>query len=253
MNSNLSKISIISSLALHLLLALLFFSLRYQLIEPEFKPLQVMQFGYQQINSSSKSSAALQSASAATDDFKFGKKSNTAPRKVDLPPAQFQSDDNIFVPQSHQTVRNNLDMNEMIGNSFEKRESNLSNFLPAESTAPREEAVLPATDDFLSSLQERMAEGSASDSPYVLAGEISARKVLQQTIPSYPEGLQRSVSVQVRLQVLPDGSVGQLQIIKKAGSPFDENALQALRNWKFNPISGETTQSGTVTFIYELK
>ncbi|MFO7895448.1 MAG: TonB family protein [Candidatus Cloacimonadales bacterium] len=61
------------------------------------------------------------------------------------------------------------------------------------------------------------------------------------------------MSVQVRLQVLPDGSVGEMQIMKKAGSPFDENALQALQTWKFNPISGETTQSGTVTFIYELK
>ncbi|MFO7895449.1 MAG: hypothetical protein R6U84_00765 [Candidatus Cloacimonadales bacterium] len=136
MNSNFGKISIVASVALHLLLALLFLLVRYQLIAPEFKPLQVMQFGYQQVSSSSESRAPLQSASASTDDFKFGKKSNLAPRKVDLPPAQFQADENIFIPQSRQTVRNNLDMNEIIGNDFEKRESNLSQFLPEVAAAP---------------------------------------------------------------------------------------------------------------------
>lgn len=254
MNNFYGKISIAASLAFHLLLILLFIALKYQLIPPESKPLELMQFGFQEINNVSDFSMNQQDLKAAHKlDYKFGQKSNLAPQKVDLPTANIDADENIYIPQSPDAVHNNLDMNEKIGNSYMKSESNISEFLPTDSKEINENLVVPETNDFLSALQARISEGNSSDSPFILEGEISSRQVLVRDIPLYPSGLQKSVSVKIRLQVLPDGKIGEMILIKKAGSPFDSIALEALEKWKFNPISKDIIQSGTIIFIYEMK
>ena len=60
-----------------------------------------------------------------------------------------------------------------------------------------------------------------------------------QVIPKYPEGLRRRSiegTVILSAQILPDGSVGTIEVIKSAGyESFDNNAKEAVKQWHFNP------------------
>ena len=63
-------------------------------------------------------------------------------------------------------------------------------------------------------------------------------------------------TVTLSLSVLPDGRVKQnVQIQKTAGfEDFDRNAIQAIRQWRFEPLTGYEAreQWGTITFRYRL-
>ncbi len=253
MNNSLGKSSILISILLHLLLVGLFLVLKYELIPPELKPIKVMQFGYREVSHSQNKNAGIKPSTPKVSDYKYGKKSSQAPKKVNVPAANIESNDKVFVPQSTKKVLNKLDLNEDIGNSFKNADTKLSDLLSEENVPINEKTVLPEMDDFLSSLNNRLSEDVAGDAPFLLEGDIATRKVLQREIPEYPSGMQKSVRVRIRLEVKADGSVGKMIILQKAGSPFDENALNALKKWKFNPIAGDKVQTGTITFNYDLK
>jgi protein TonB len=44
----------------------------------------------------------------------------------------------------------------------------------------------------------------------------------------------------LKIQILPDGSVGEIQLVQSAGDPsLDEAAQRAVKQWKFKPgLSG---------------
>jgi TonB family protein len=253
MNNSLGKSSIIISLALHLLLAGLFFVLKYELIPSELKPIKLMQFGYRESSYSQNKTSEIKPSTTKISDYKFGKKSSYAPRKVKVPVANIQSEHKVFVPQSSKKILNKLDLNEEIGNSFNSDDTKLSKLFSAENELVKEETVLPKMDDFLSALNNSLSDDITGEAPFLLEGDIATRKVLQREIPEYPNGMQKSVRVRIRLEVRADGSVGKMIILQKAGSPFDENTMKALKNWKFNPIAGNEVQTGTITFNYNLK
>lgn len=60
-----------------------------------------------------------------------------------------------------------------------------------------------------------------------------------QVIPKYPEGLRRRSiegTVVLSAQILPDGTVGTIEVIKSAGyESFDNSAKEAVKQWHFNP------------------
>ncbi|MGD0623855.1 MAG: energy transducer TonB [Thermodesulfobacteriota bacterium] len=63
--------------------------------------------------------------------------------------------------------------------------------------------------------------------------------LVQEVKPQYPMGARRAGiegSSQLKIQVLPDGSVGEIQLVKSAGdSSLDEAAQKAVKQWKFKP------------------
>ena len=63
--------------------------------------------------------------------------------------------------------------------------------------------------------------------------------LVQEIKPQYPMGARRAGiegSSQLKIQVLPDGSVGEMQLVKSAGdSSLDEAAQKAVKQWKFKP------------------
>ena len=67
--------------------------------------------------------------------------------------------------------------------------------------------------------------------------------LVQEVKPQYPMGARKAgiegVS-QLKIRVLPDGSVGEIQLVKSAGdSSLDEAAQKAVKQWKFKPgLSG---------------
>jgi TonB family protein len=63
--------------------------------------------------------------------------------------------------------------------------------------------------------------------------------LVQEVKPQYPMGARRAGiegTSQLKIQVLPDGSVGEIQLVKSAGdSSLDEAAQKAVKQWKFKP------------------
>jgi TonB family protein len=91
---------------------------------------------------------------------------------------------------------------------------------------------------------------------YSLEGPVGSRRVLKRAVPSSPDwvgarGL--DLTVTVRFQVLPDGTVKPGAVIRKtSGFPeIDRLALNALRKWRFESVTAAGTEVwGRVTFRF---
>ena len=72
----------------------------------------------------------------------------------------------------------------------------------------------------------------------------SARKVIAKTAPTYPE-LARKIhltgKVKIEIVIRPSGSVASAKLV--GGSPvFEQSAVDAVKQWKFEAASKETTE-----------
>jgi TonB family protein len=76
----------------------------------------------------------------------------------------------------------------------------------------------------------------------VVLGQDPSRKVIARTAPTYPElGKRAHLSGKVKLEVVitPGGSVKSVKLI--GGNPvFEKNAIEAARQWRFEPAPKET-------------
>lgn len=81
-----------------------------------------------------------------------------------------------------------------------------------------------------------LTSGSKPASPLEFAG---GPKVLHQVVPSYPDELRRQgIEGQVELQVGIDeeGNVGGVRVLKPLHPYLDNSAVQALKQWKYEPV-----------------
>ncbi len=69
--------------------------------------------------------------------------------------------------------------------------------------------------------------------------KVTVPVLVEEVKPQYPMGARRAGiegSSQLKIQVLPDGSVGEIQLVKSAGdSSLDDAAQKAVKQWKFKP------------------
>ncbi len=70
-------------------------------------------------------------------------------------------------------------------------------------------------------------------------GRVSQPKGGYQVLPRYPESARRQGFegiTELKVQILSDGSVGQVIVARSAGHPeLDDAAVQAVRRWRFEP------------------
>jgi TonB family protein len=92
-----------------------------------------------------------------------------------------------------------------------------------------------------------------------LTGQIADRPLITYGRPVYPEWAKREGvegSSTIYFVVLPDGSVKERVVVQKTAGfeDFDENAIEALLAWRFEPLRGSNPgeQWGTITFHYRL-
>lgn len=92
-----------------------------------------------------------------------------------------------------------------------------------------------------------------------LKGLIADRRVVDYAMPEYPGWAMTQAmeaSVTLYFLVTPTGEVREnVQVQRTAGfQDFDENAVVAIRQWRFAPLtdSGAREQWGTITFRYRL-
>lgn len=93
-----------------------------------------------------------------------------------------------------------------------------------------------------------------------MTGPVADRKIVSYDTPVYPEWAKREGvegSVLVYFVVLADGSVKENVMVQKTSgfSEFDENAVNAILSWRFEPLrNGQTgEQWGTIMFNYRLE
>jgi protein TonB len=92
--------------------------------------------------------------------------------------------------------------------------------------------------------------------PFTIEGDAAKRSILTKVIPKYPPGLQKRAIVKISITVLPDGNIGQMIPVQKGDPALEEITIQALRKWRFNPLSAnadQKTAKGIITFRYELE
>lgn len=103
---------------------------------------------------------------------------------------------------------------------------------------------------------EQVSGGTAQSQPYTIEGEAADRTVLKKVIPLYPENLQKEAVVKIRFSVLPDGRVGRMIPVQKDEPQLENITMDALKQWRFNPLSPSTKQrtvQGVITFRFELR
>jgi TonB family protein len=95
-----------------------------------------------------------------------------------------------------------------------------------------------------------------TDQPFTIEGDAAQRMILSQVIPQYPAGLQKEEVVKIRFTVLPDGQIGLMIPMRKGDPTLEKITLDALRQWRFNPLPAGVEQknvTGIITFRYELE
>lgn len=82
------------------------------------------------------------------------------------------------------------------------------------------------------------------------ASEPAERKLVYKVEPAYPEIASKMAlhgTVKVKIWIAPDGSVRRLEYV--GGHPLlAESALNAIKNWKFQPAQKESTEIVEVRF-----
>jgi len=113
---------------------------------------------------------------------------------------------------------------------------------------------LPASEPGVTPSQE--TGGPQQAQPFTIEGEAANREIVHKVIPEYPPDLQQEATVKIRFTVLPDGRVGQMIPIHKDYPTLEDLTLQALEQWRFNPLPPGAKQQpvqGIITFRYELE
>jgi len=112
----------------------------------------------------------------------------------------------------------------------------------------------------LSPLEKPPYEGGETESGeregYRLAGELSKRKIIHFKKPEYPENESENTQVNLEIEANPDGTIKTVRIVKTGGLSFDNSAMEAVREWRFQPLAPNVKQSiqtGIVTIYFEIK
>lgn len=91
--------------------------------------------------------------------------------------------------------------------------------------------------------------------PYSIMGELSKRRLIKFVKPAYPAGKIEQTLVSLKIVVDKDGNVIKINLIKTGGDAFDRNAIESVREWKFQPLPPNETKNeiGVVNIYFLLK
>lgn len=250
-----SRLAIGASIFMHLLLLLIFLVIKLNLkIEiPEFTEITFVS-GKNRISATPSireypppSPSTLETKEEASEIVKLPARKMLEPEEPQL----------RTVDQSKQTPNEeilNVPEIEHTNNRKSPIESILKN-----PTINEKEVALPsetiAADDKLLPTSS-IATDVSGETPYQIEGQAASRSVVHKVIPQYPENLQKQAVIKIRFTVLPNGQVGEMLPVIKSDALLEKITLDALRQWRFNPLSPEAeqrTEKGVITFRYLLK
>jgi TonB family protein len=78
------------------------------------------------------------------------------------------------------------------------------------------------------------------------------RTVLFKKLPKYPPGVNTQAQIRIRFTVTADGTVRSMYPLQKGDPMLERSAMDALRQWRFNPLKSNTEMYGIITFTFRL-
>lgn len=256
LKQNTERKAIIISVSFHALLALILFFSKFEIdLAPIQKLIEIVNYGVQEPSDTGSNTQQPSGMQHPEPNPVQGSLTSNAPDNINLPKSISQSDQEILEPVNDQISWSDIKESDIAGNTDDVRSGlNTPALAESEPQPETEKASVKADKDFLAELRKRIAAEDSDSGGYTLSGEIINRTILNKVIPEYPEGLQQNSEVEIRFEVTPEGKVSDnIVIIKKGGAQLDQVSLEALRQWRFNPITGEFVQTGVITFTYKLK
>lgn len=96
----------------------------------------------------------------------------------------------------------------------------------------------------------------SSTRSYTIEWAGSPREKIRGNLPTYPKGIYKTAVIRLRFNVFPNGTVGEIMPLQKGSTILENNAINALKEWLFNPLeknAPQVLQEGIITFIYKLE
>ena len=81
------------------------------------------------------------------------------------------------------------------------------------------------------------------------------RAIYFYTLPDYPAGVEKEVDIVLKIIIEPDGTISRIFPLIKADSRLEIAAINALKNWRFEPLPKgmpQAQQEAVVVFPYKL-
>jgi TonB family protein len=78
------------------------------------------------------------------------------------------------------------------------------------------------------------------------------RIVLHKKLPKYPPGVNTGARIRILFTVSRDGTVMNMVPLQKGDPVLEKAAMDALREWRFNPLNVDKEMTGIITFTFKL-
>jgi hypothetical protein len=104
--------------------------------------------------------------------------------------------------------------------------------------------------------QGNLADGEGSFGFDIEWGGQGTRRIYSYSKPTYPEGVQKEIDIRLRFSILPDGTIGTVIPLTKADTKLENVAINALRQFRFEPLSlnqKQVEQTAVIVFQYRLQ
>ncbi len=250
-----ARTAIAVSISLHLIFLLLFFLIKFNLIPkvPEFTEITF-------VSGENRLFAAPAPISATSSPATTANQSSETSAIVKLP------DRKMLEPEQPQLKV--VDQSKQIP---DEKAQTIPEIEPANDRKDVTESLLktPTNDEKISanptegiSIDEKplpstsLATESIGQTPFQIEGQAASRTVVFKVIPEYPEDRQAQATIKISFTVLPNGLVGEIIPVIKSDAVLEKITLDALRQWRFNPLPADAPQRverGVITFRYLLK
>ena len=85
-------------------------------------------------------------------------------------------------------------------------------------------------------------------------GKMGARKIYSYTLPPIELGDSKEINIKLSFVILPDGTVGNIVPVKKVNTSLETQAIESLRQWRFEPLSrGKSQDDQTATIVFPFR
>lgn len=79
------------------------------------------------------------------------------------------------------------------------------------------------------------------------------RVLLSKKLPRFPKSVKSNARIELRFKVLSDGSVSQVIPLQKADPALEQAAINAIKQWRFNPLQENKEMWGTIPLTFILR
>lgn len=79
------------------------------------------------------------------------------------------------------------------------------------------------------------------------------RVLLSKKLPQFPKSVKSNARIELRFKVLADGTVSQVIPLQKADPALEQAAINAIKQWRFNPLTEDKEMWGTIPLTFILR